>query len=57
MFKIMILGRLYFLDRKEFGRKSIQVLDALFEKHECSKLYYLIIPLAKSRGSRFAPFA
>lgn len=39
MFKIMILGRQYFLDRKEFGKKSMKVLDGLFEKHGCSKLF------------------
>lgn len=39
MFKVMILGRQYFLNRKEFGKKSMQVLDGLFERHGCSKLF------------------
>jgi len=39
MFKIMILGRQYFLDHKAFGKKSIQIIDGLFEKHGCSKLF------------------
>lgn len=39
MFKIMVLGRQYFLDRKEFGKKSMQIIDDLFAKHSCSKLF------------------
>lgn len=39
MFKIMILGRQYFLNRKEFGKKSMQIIDDLFVKHGCSKLF------------------
>lgn len=39
MFKIMLLGRQYFLDRKEFGKKSMQIVNDLFAKHGCSKLF------------------
>jgi hypothetical protein len=39
MFKIMILGRQYFLDHTDFGKKSMQLLDALFEKHSCGNLF------------------
>lgn len=39
MFKIMILGRQYFVDRKEFGKKSIETLDGLFAKHGCGNLF------------------
>lgn len=38
MFQIMILGREYFLKRKEFGKKSIQTLDNLFASRKCSHL-------------------
>ena len=37
--KIMVLGRQYFLDRKEFGKKSLQTLDKLFKKHNCGHLF------------------
>jgi hypothetical protein len=40
MFKIMILGRQYFLERKEFGKKSLQTIDDLFAKHGCGKLFH-----------------
>jgi len=39
MFKIMILGRQYFLDRKEFGKQSMKMIDGLFEKHGCKHLF------------------
>ena len=39
MFKIMVLGRQYFLDKKEFGKKSMQTIDDLFAKHGCSNLF------------------
>lgn len=39
MFKIMVLGRQYFLDKKEFGKKSLQTLDMLFKKHDCGHLF------------------
>lgn len=39
MFKIMILGRQYFMDRGEFGKKSMQTIDDLFAKHDCEHLF------------------
>lgn len=39
MFKIMILGRQYFADRKEFGKQSIKTIESLFEKHKCEYLF------------------
>jgi hypothetical protein len=39
MLRVMILGRQYFLERKEFGPKSIQVIDGLFEKYGCGDLF------------------
>ena len=39
MFKIMVMGRQYFLDRKEFGKQSIKTIDGLFAKHGCSNLF------------------
>jgi len=39
MFKIMILGRQYFLDSKEFGKKSMKTIDGLFAKHRCLHLF------------------
>lgn len=37
--RIMVLGRKYFLNRKEFGKKSIQILDCLFTKYKCGHLF------------------
>lgn len=39
MLRIMILGRNYFLDRKEFGKKSMQTVDNLFAKYNCGHLF------------------
>lgn len=39
MFRIMILGRQYFLDRKEFGKQSIKTIDSLFAKYKCEHLF------------------
>jgi len=39
MFKIMILGRKYFLERKEFGKQSMKVIDGLFAKYSCDHLF------------------
>ena len=39
MFKIMILGKQYFLDRKEFGKKSLKTIEGLFAKHNVTKLF------------------
>lgn len=39
MFKVMVFGRQYFLDRKEFGKQSIKTLDDLFAKHGCGNLF------------------
>lgn len=39
MFKIMVLGKQYFLDRKEFGPKSMKVIDGLFAKYKCQHLF------------------
>lgn len=39
MLRMMILGRKYFLERKEFGKKSIQTMDDLFSRHRCSRLF------------------
>jgi|GEM_PF-6760859 len=39
MFKIMVLGRQYFSDRKEFGKQSMKTIDSLFEKHKCKHLF------------------
>lgn len=39
MLRIMILGKQYFLDRKEFGPKSLAAIEGLFEKHGCSELF------------------
>ena len=39
MFKVMVLGRQYFIDGKEFGKQSIKTIDELFAKHGCSNLF------------------
>lgn len=39
MLRIMLLGRKYFEKRKEFGPKSMKVLDELFAKHKCAHLF------------------
>jgi hypothetical protein len=39
MLRIMILGRKYFLERKEFGKKSMQIMDDLFKRYKCSHLF------------------
>lgn len=39
MFGIMVLGREYFLNRKEFGKQSIKVIDDLFIKYRCGHLF------------------
>lgn len=39
MFRIMILGRKYFSDRKDFGKKSLETIDNLFLKHKCNNLF------------------
>lgn len=39
MLKIMLLGRAYFKDKKEFGPKSMKVMDDLFAKYKCQHLF------------------
>lgn len=39
MLRIMLLGREYFVNRKEFGPKSIKLIDGLFAKYQCSHLF------------------
>lgn len=39
MLRIIMLGREYFVNRKEFGPKSIKTIETLFAKHKCSHLF------------------
>ncbi|PBQ30545.1 hypothetical protein CNR22_01755 [Sphingobacteriaceae bacterium] len=39
LLRIMILGRSYFENHKAFGRKSIKVLEELFENYHCGHLF------------------